>query len=360
MRWCSHYRQTRPAPCRHTGHGRQRVTMRIESSVTSLSWIPSEAVRGGTRVAFDAGFTHYDAPPPDAIDDLEALAADDRFRFANCLSAAMEVDEHGTVTACSYTGGGMIGATTVRLGAVSHTFEAFALPDLQAPPEVGVGWVRFTQTAGGRTGLPAPRRVRRRPFVQWQAPLVWTTLSLTLHADREPEFEVRGASRFPRHWIYGGTGALAAKVGLTDFKDWYRTSFGRHTPWGDTDSPALVTAVETALERSLSAHLMHGSGRKPRFVRYTAGDRLVSEGEPGTDVFLVLDGVIRVEKSGERLAEYGPGAILGERAGVEGGVRTSTLVAVTGCRVAAVDAADLPGDKLVELSRGHRREGQRA
>ena len=25
--------------------------------------------------------------------------------------------------------------------------------------------------------------MRRRPFVQWQAPLVWTTLSLTLHAD---------------------------------------------------------------------------------------------------------------------------------------------------------------------------------
>ncbi len=332
----------------------------FESSVTSLSWIPSEAVRGGTRVAFDTGLTHYDVPPPDAVGDLHALAADDRFRFANCLSAAMEVDENGTVTACSYTGGGMIGSTTVRLGALRHTFEAFALPDLQAPPEVGPGWARFTQTAGGRTGVPAPRRVRRRPFVQWQAPLVWTTLSLTLYADREPEFEVTGASRFPRHWIYDGEGALAAKVGLTDFKDWYRRSFGRHTPWGDTDSAALVTAVETALERSLSTHLMHGSGRKPRFLTVSAGDRLVCEGELGTDVFLVLDGVVRVEKGGERLAEYGPGAILGERAGVEGGVRTSTLVAVTSCRVAAVAAAELDGEKLVELSYGHRREEQRA
>jgi hypothetical protein len=336
------------------------MTMRIESSVTSLSWIPSEAVRGGTRVAFDAGLTHYDVPPPDTVDDLEALAIDDRFRFANRLSATMEVDEHGTVTACSYTGGGLIGSTTVRLGAVSHTFEACALPDLQAPPEVGVGWVRFTQTAGGRTGMPAPRRVRRRPFIQWQAPLVWTTLSLTLYADRPPEFEVTGASRFPRHWIYDGEGALSAKVGLTDFKDWYRTSFGRQTPWGDTDSPALVTAVETALERSLSTHLMHGTGHKPMLITFSAGDRLVGEGEPGTDVFLVLDGVVRVEKGGERLAEYGPGAILGERAGVEGGVRTSTLVAVTGCRVAAVDAADLDGDTLVELSHGRRREELRA
>ena len=44
------------------------------------------------------------------------------------------------------------------------------------PPEVGDKWVRFVQTAGGRTGLPAPRRVRHPPFVQWRAPLAWTTL----------------------------------------------------------------------------------------------------------------------------------------------------------------------------------------
>jgi hypothetical protein len=66
--------------------------MRYESSVTSLSWIPSEAVEGGTRLAFDAGFTHYDDPPPDQLDDLEALRDADRFRFANVLRAWIEVD----------------------------------------------------------------------------------------------------------------------------------------------------------------------------------------------------------------------------------------------------------------------------
>jgi hypothetical protein len=48
--------------------------------------------------------------------------------------------------------------------------------------------------------------------------------------------------------------------------------------------------------------------------------------EPGTDVYLVLDGVIRVERDRERLAEYGPAALLGERASLERGVRTATLV----------------------------------
>ena len=45
-----------------------------------------------------------------------------------------------------------------------------------------------------------------------------------------------GASQFPRHWVYDADGALAAKVGLADFKEWWRTSFGKHTPWGDAES----------------------------------------------------------------------------------------------------------------------------
>jgi hypothetical protein len=326
--------------------------MRVESSVTSLSWIPSEAVRGATRVAFDAGFTHYYDPPPDVIEDLEELRKADRFRFANLLSAWIEVDDNGKITGHGYSGGGRMGSTTAGVARFKREFEAVALPDLQGPPEVGPSWVRFTQTAGGRTGLPAPRRVKRRPFIQWQAPLVWSTLSLTLHADGPPEFEVLGASRFPRHWVFDGDGRLAAKSGLTDFRDWYRKSFGKHTPWGDQDSPALITAVETALERALSVDMMD-KGSKPKFRTLKAGETLVEEGQAGTDVFLILDGVMRVEKGGERIAEYGPGAVLGERASIEGGTRNSTLVAVTGCRVAVVAHHVMDKEQLRELAKGH-------
>ena len=72
-------------------------------------------------------------------------------------------------------------------------------------------------------------------------------------------------------------------------------------------------------------------------------------------MFLLLDGVLRVEEDGRRLAEYGPGALLGERAHLEGGERTSTLVAVTPCRVAAVEASELDRGALQELSKDHRR-----
>jgi cyclic nucleotide-binding protein len=329
--------------------------MRYESCVTSLSWIPSEAVAGPSRVIFDSGLGHYDEPPPAAIDDVEALRKADRFRFANLLRAWVEVDGAGRITGAGYRGGGMIGATTLRAGSLHHTFQAVALPDIQREPRRAGSSVTFTQTAGGRTALPMPRRIRRRPFVRWQAPLVWTTLSLTLHADGRAEYTVDGASLFPRHWIYDTAGDLAHKSGLTDWAGWSNASFGRHTPWGDEDSPALVTAVETALERTLSVQLMHGAA-KPRISRHAAGAELVRQGDPGSEIYLVLDGVIRVERDGERLAEHGPGAMLGERAVLEGGARTSTLVAVTPCRVASVHGSQLDPAALAELATGHRRE----
>ncbi|HYK29987.1 MAG TPA: cyclic nucleotide-binding domain-containing protein, partial [Streptosporangiaceae bacterium] len=87
-----------------------------------------------------------------------------------------------------------------------------------------------------------------------------------------------------------------------------------------------------------------------------AGQTLVSQGDPGTDLYLVLDGVIRVDRDGQQLAEYGPGAILGERAHLEDGIRTSTLVAVTASRVASVPASQFDATALSELATGHRRE----
>jgi hypothetical protein len=307
------------------------------------------------RLAFDAGIGHYDEPPPGVLGDIEGLRAADRFRFANDLRAWIEVGADGQIADCGYSGGGLIGATTLKLGALKYRFQAVKLADIQREPERGDGWVRFSQTVGGRTGAPMPRRVSRKPFVQWHAPLVWTTLTLTLHADGSSEFAMTGASPFPRHWVYSDDGALASKSGLTNWADWTAGSGLEHTPWGDEDSPALVTAVETALERMLSVQLMHGD-QKPRITRLAAGQELVREGDSGTDVFLILDGVIRVDRGGEYLAEYGPGALLGERALLEGGVRTSTLVAITPCRVASVPASQFDTDALTELASGHRRE----
>ncbi|MBA2417834.1 MAG: cyclic nucleotide-binding domain-containing protein [Nocardioidaceae bacterium] len=329
--------------------------MRRSSSVTSVSWIPSEAIPGPMKIPFSLGVGHYDPPPPAELGDLVAWRDADRFRFANRLAAWIEVDDAGTITAHGHDGGGLIGSTTLRLGPSSATFTAFSYPDLQNEPEVGDGWVRFRQTVGGRTGAPMPRTVRRPPYVQLSAPTVWTTLELTLHADGRADAQMTGASPFPRHWVYDDSCALVAKSGLTDFGGWSKQCFGDHSPWGDVDSPALVTVAETALERTLSSTIMRGNA-KPKVRKLAEGEDLVRQGEPGHELFLLLDGVLEVLVDGEPVAELGPGAVGGERALLEGGSRTSTLRARTRVRVAVATAEQVDTSALRELAEGHRRE----
>ncbi len=328
--------------------------MRVQSQVTSVSWIPSEAVTGFTKTAFTIGVTHYDNPPPDALDDLEALRDADGFRFANRLAAWAEFAD-GRLVDSGADGEGVMGATTVGIGPLGMTLAAIALPDLRGEPEVGDGWVRFTQTAGGRTALPFPRRIARPPYVRLQSPLVWTTLTLTLHADGRSEATLEGASPFPRHWVYGDDGALTLKAGLTDFQAWSGQEGRDRTPWGDENSPVIVTAAETALEREMSALIMRGGG-KPAIRSLLAGEVLVREGEAGESLFLLLDGVLEVEVGSQVLAEVGPGVVLGERAVLEGGRRTATLAAVTPVRVAEAPADQIDRDALARLAEGHRRE----
>ena len=321
----------------------------------SLSWIPSEAIKGLVKLPFELGVTHYDSPPPDLVADVTELIDAGAIRFANVLKAWIEVED-GKVVDASHDGQGYMSATTVRIGPKEVVFQPVPFPDLrQDPNEISATAVRFVQSAGGRTGLPAPRTVRRPPFVQLSAPNCWTTLALTLHADGSSEHEVLGASTFPRHWIYDNDGRLVEKIGMTDFTKWYEHAFGSHSPWGDEESPAVVTEVETALERELSAKIMT-SGGKPQRVKLGEGDVLFEQGSPGTELYLLLDGVLSVEVDGETVAELGPGAILGERAILEGRGRTSTLRAMTPCRLALVPRDQVSTDALAQLSKTHRRE----
>jgi hypothetical protein len=327
---------------------------RFESSVTAITWIPSEAIEGFSKIPFELGVTHYDQPPPDEIDDLEELRRTDRFREANELRAFVDVDA-GRIVDYGYLGKGHIGATTVRIGPAAIRFPGVHLPDVQHEPEVSETSVRFVQTVGGRMGIPTPRPVPRRPYAQFWPSIAWTTLELTINADGTSNHALLGASPFPRHWIYDASGKLVQKSGLVDFKSWFNDSFGIHTPWGAYDSPAIVTSVESALERQLSGLIMHG-GAKPAIRTIEAGDALTTQGEPATTVYLILDGMFVVEVDGREVAEIGPGAVVGERAALSGGVRTATLRATTRARVAEADADLLAPLALDGLAAMHRRE----
>jgi hypothetical protein len=328
--------------------------VRIESSVTALSWIPSEAIEGPSRIPFQFGVTHYDQPPPDTIDDLEELRTSDRFREANELRAFIDVQD-GAIVDYGHLGQGHIGATTVKVGPAAVRFPAVHLPDIRPEPEVRQTSVRFVQTVGGRMGLPTPRPVPHRPFAQFWPSIAWTTLALTINTDGSSSHELVGASPFPRHWIYDHEGRLAEKSATIDFKRWFNNSFGDRTPWGEYDSPAVVTAVGSALERQLSNTIMQGD-RKPKIRTIKEGESLVEQGKPGTEIYLVLDGMFLVEVDGQKVGEIGPGAVIGERSALERGLRTATLWAATKARVAETTPDGMDLSELKALAADHHRE----
>jgi Cyclic nucleotide-binding domain len=322
--------------------------MRIESSVTAISWIPSEAIEGMPKLPFELGIGHYDEPPPDHLEegDLERLRDADRFREANHLQAWIEVED-GKIVDHGHAGSGLVGSTTFRLG-LRINVPGVAFDVLQSS-EVHDDAVRFVQTVGGRAGFPAPRRVSGRPFFRINSATAWTTLALVIGADGSSYHEVVGASPFPRHWIYDRDGTLVEKSGTVDFKTWYREAHGENTPWGDEESEAFVTAAESALEREISRELMGGKMVSER-RKLGEGDILVEQGDPGDELFLLVDGVLAVVVDGEEVAEIGPGAIVGERASLEGGKRTATLTARTACRVAVVPAELIDREELEDLA----------
>jgi CRP-like cAMP-binding protein len=100
---------------------------------------------------------------------------------------------------------------------------------------------------------------------------------------------------------------------------------------------------------------MEGAGKLPR-RRLEPGETLVEQGAAEDDLFLLLDGVLDVEVDEKVVAQVGPGAMLGERAALEGGIRTATLRAVTACRLAVIRPDQISKYELTELALRRRRE----
>jgi len=145
--------------------------MRVHSFAIALSWIPSEAIKGVMKMPFSVGMAHYDDPPPDEVHpaDLPALRAAGRFRFANELRGWIDVED-GKVVGYGQEGGGQLSTTLLGPRRAEVEFEPIPLPDLRPDPEVGETEVRFFQTAGGRTGAPAPGRCAGSPSCRWRPP----------------------------------------------------------------------------------------------------------------------------------------------------------------------------------------------
>jgi CRP-like cAMP-binding protein len=74
-----------------------------------------------------------------------------------------------------------------------------------------------------------------------------------------------------------------------------------------------VTAAESSLERQISTTIMRG-GTRPSIRRFPRGTVLAEQGQPGQELYLLLDGVLAMLVNGQELGQLGPGAIAGQRA----------------------------------------------
>jgi CRP-like cAMP-binding protein len=81
-------------------------------------------------------------------------------------------------------------------------------------------------------------------------------------------------------------------------------------------------------------------------VTFPAGTTLAREGASGSEMFVVVDGVVDVYRSGELVASRGPGSPVGETALLEQQPRNATLVTKT--RVTALVSHQQEFDALVE------------
>jgi CRP-like cAMP-binding protein len=91
---------------------------------------------------------------------------------------------------------------------------------------------------------------------------------------------------------------------------------------------------------------------------FAAGGSLCREGEPGSDVFLIISGRVRVytgEGSGERTLDHsGPGACIGEMAALDQAPRSASVAAAEPTR-----ALVLPGPEFKALMLERPEIGQR-
>jgi hypothetical protein len=315
--------------------------MRIDASATAITWLPFASLDRIPLIPLELAVAHYDEPPPKIVPDLDKLRRQDAFREANELRAWIDVDG-GEIADYGQTGRSLIGDGP-ELESQQVFFAAVEFPVIQPEPEVGDGWVRFTQTVGGRIGLPAHRPVVGRSYFHIGAVSAWTTLELLIHADGTSETRLVAASPFPRHTLYGADRRRIDVYGAVEFE------LGEGTPWGDEGTPAFAAAVESELERRLATSILRDGAKLVR-RRVARGETLVEQGQSGHDLFVLLDGVFDVEIDGKVAAQVGSGAILGERAVLGDGRRTATLRAVRSSRVAVIGSDEISRPDLIQIS----------
>jgi CRP-like cAMP-binding protein len=70
---------------------------------------------------------------------------------------------------------------------------------------------------------------------------------------------------------------------------------------------------------------------------YNANESIVKKGELGEDMFILLDGMVKVKVSGRLFIDLNPGNIFGEVCLIDGGTRSASVIAGTTANLASLN-----------------------
>ena len=73
--------------------------MRIESSVTAITWLPFSVLDAMPNLPLGIAVAHFDEPPPEPLRDVGRLRDADAFREVNELRAWVDVEKGRIVAA---------------------------------------------------------------------------------------------------------------------------------------------------------------------------------------------------------------------------------------------------------------------
>jgi CRP-like cAMP-binding protein len=83
--------------------------------------------------------------------------------------------------------------------------------------------------------------------------------------------------------------------------------------------------------------------KSAKIVNVHNGTQIITEGEEGNTMYVILDGTARVSRAGRRLATIGAGDSFGELALLSKGPRTASVVATSNIEAAIITRRQLNG-----------------
>ena len=288
--------------------------MRIESSVTAISWIPSEAItaRRRSRCPFEIGHRPLRRAAARPHRRPRRVARRRQVPLRQRAASLDQRDRRRRDPQLRLLGRLVIGSTTLHLGKQ----ERRRSPRPRSPTSSTTRWSRrpsvtFVQTGGGRTGAPAPRRVSKPPFVQFQAPTAWSTLSLTIHNDGTRRARAHRGQPVPaplglrRRRRPHGQDRPHRLQGLVPPRVRQPLAVGRR-------GLARVRDRRSRPRSSASCRRQLDEGRRQAEIQEAEGgpDARRRRATEANEMFLLLDGVIEVDRRRRTVvAELGPGAM---------------------------------------------------